>query len=56
MTSPVITVEPDRPAHDAARLMLDHTIGALPVVDAGCLIGIVTETDIVRAFVTVTGT
>ena len=55
MTSSVITVESDRPAHEAARLMLDHKIGALPVVDAGCLIGIVTETDIVRAFVTVTG-
>jgi acetoin utilization protein AcuB len=34
--------------------MLDHQIGALPVLDDGRLIGIVTETDIVRAFVRVT--
>ena len=34
----------------AARLMLDHTIGALPVVDVGRLIGIVTETDLLHHF------
>ena len=42
---------PDRDAADAARLMLDHKIGALPVMDGGHLIGIVTETDMLRAFV-----
>jgi acetoin utilization protein AcuB len=31
--------------------MLDHKIGALPVVDGGKLIGIITETDLLRAFV-----
>ena len=51
MTESVITVGPDRDAADAARLMLDHKIGALPVTDAGRLIGIVTETDMLRAFV-----
>lgn len=51
MTESVITVGPDRDAADAARLMLDHTIGALPVMDGGRLIGIVTETDMLRAFV-----
>ena len=51
MTQSVITVGPDREARDAAQLMLDHTIGALPVVDGGRLIGIVTETDLLRAFV-----
>ena len=35
----------------AAGLMLDHKIGALPVVDAGTVVGILTETDILRAFV-----
>jgi acetoin utilization protein AcuB len=50
MTSSVITVGPDRNVAEAARIMLDHKIGALPVVDAGTLIGIMTETDIVRAF------
>jgi CBS domain-containing protein len=47
----VITIGPDRPAREGARLMLDHKIGALPVLDDGRLIGIITETDIVRAFV-----
>ncbi len=51
MTKGVITVEPDRPIQDAARLILDHRIGALPVVDAGRLVGILTETDVLRAFV-----
>jgi len=47
-------VGPDRPARDGARLMLDHRIGALPVLDGGRLVGIVTETDIVRAFLHMT--
>ena len=51
MTESVITVGPNRDAADAARLMLDHKIGALPVTDGGRLIGIVTETDMLRAFV-----
>ncbi len=54
MTQSVITVGPDRPAREAALLMLDHKIGALPVLDDGRLIGIITETDIVRAFVHMT--
>ena len=51
MSTAVITVGPDRDASDAARLMLDHRIGCVPVVDGGLVIGILTETDIVRAFV-----
>ena len=51
MTQAVITIGPDREARDAAQLMLDHKIGALPVMDGGRLIGIVTETDLLRAFV-----
>lgn len=52
MTKTVITVGPDRPAVEAARLMLEHKIGALPVVDQGRRVGIVTETDLLRAFAT----
>ena len=55
MTASVITVGPDRQAHEAARLMLEHKIGALPVVDGGRLIGIVTETDLLRAFIQTSG-
>jgi acetoin utilization protein AcuB len=51
MTTAVITVDPNRDAVEAARIMLDHKIGALPVVDAGTVVGIMTETDILRAFV-----
>lgn len=55
MTKTVITIGPDRDARAAAVLMLDHKIGALPVTDGGKLVGIVTETDILRAFVWLTG-
>jgi CBS domain-containing protein len=55
MTRGVITVGPDRDARDAAQLMLDHSIGALPVTDGGALMGIVTETDVLRAFVWMSG-
>ncbi|HTK91800.1 MAG TPA: CBS domain-containing protein [Verrucomicrobiae bacterium] len=51
MTRAVITVGPDRPARDAAQLMVDHQIGALPVEQSGRLVGIVTETDLLRAFI-----
>lgn len=52
MTQAVITVGPDRPAREAARLMVEHQIGALPVVEDGkYLVGIVTETDMLRAFI-----
>jgi CBS domain-containing protein len=51
MTKTVITVDPCREVADAARIMLDHKIGALPVVEAGTIVGILTETDIVRAFI-----
>ena len=51
MTKTVIVVEPDRDARDAAALLLAEKIGALPVVDHGFLVGIVTETDFLRAFV-----
>jgi len=49
MSRSVIVVDPDRPAAEAARIMIDHKIGALPVVDGGRLAGIVTESDFVRA-------
>jgi acetoin utilization protein AcuB len=54
MTKAVITVEPERDIAEAGRIMLDHKIGALPVVDGGIVVGIVTETDMVRALVTMT--
>lgn len=55
MTRAVITIGPEVDARDAAVLMLDHSIGALPVTDRGQLVGIITETDIMRGFVWLTG-
>jgi acetoin utilization protein AcuB len=51
MTQSVIAVGPDREARDAAELMLEHKIGAVAVLENGELVGIVTETDMLRAFV-----
>jgi acetoin utilization protein AcuB len=49
MTRSVIVIDSDRPVAEAARIMVEHKIGALPVVDGGLLVGIVTESDFVRA-------
>lgn len=46
MTHSPITIEADKSAHLAARIMLDRTIGSLPVVnEEGLMIGLVTQTD-----------
>jgi acetoin utilization protein AcuB len=55
MVSPALSVEPDYPLEEAARLMVVHKIGSLPVVDADRLIGIITETDIFKQFVEILG-
>jgi acetoin utilization protein AcuB len=48
MSRSVLVVDPDRPVAEAAHIMIEHKIGALPVVEAGRLVGIVTESDFVR--------
>ena len=50
ITRSVIIIGPDQDAAAAARLMLEHKIGALPVLDGDHLVGILTETDVLRAF------
>lgn len=50
MTAPVLTIDPSADARQAARIMLDRQIGALPVLEGMRIVGIVTETDVVRAF------
>jgi acetoin utilization protein AcuB len=47
----VVTVGPDLPIEEAARVMIDHKIGCLPVVEDDTLIGIISDTDIFRVFV-----
>jgi len=51
MTESLVIVSPRQDTREAALLMLDHKIGALPVVDGGQLMGIITETDLLRAYV-----
>lgn len=51
----VITCTPDTKIEDAALLMREHGIGALPVLDQGKLVGIITGTDIFDAFLDVMG-
>lgn len=46
---PVTTLE-DTPIEEAAHLMRDNKIGCLPVMREGKLVGIITETDILCAF------
>ena len=49
MTKPVVSVHPDTPLREVARLMLDKAITAVPVVDdKGAPIGIVSEGDLIR--------
>jgi len=51
MTFPAITIHPDAPLGAAARLMNEHHIRRLPVVDpSGHLIGIVGRPDLLRVF------
>ena len=52
MTKDVVTTTPDTPVEDAARLMVAHKIGGLPVVDGHKhVVGVITETDIFQTFV-----
>ncbi|HEU6443778.1 MAG TPA: CBS domain-containing protein [Gaiellaceae bacterium] len=51
MSSPPITIGAEKEVFQAARLMTEQEIKRLPVVDAeGTLVGIVTRSDLVRAF------
>lgn len=51
MTRNVISVAPETQVQEAARLMLNHRIGALPVLQKGKLVAIITETDLLTSFV-----
>jgi CBS domain-containing protein len=54
MTERLLTVGPTDAAADAARLLLDQKINALPVVDAGRLVGIVSRSDLLRLLIDLT--
>lgn len=51
MSSPPITVADDTPIEEAARVMVEKSIGCLPVMRGDDLVGVITDTDIFKAFV-----
>lgn len=53
MTPAPIVVEPDTSAEKLAQLMLNHRIGCLPVMRVETLVGIVTRSDILMAFMNI---
>lgn len=50
MTKNIITVTEETTLEEAARIMADNKIGALPVVNGDDLVGIITETDLFKIF------
>jgi CBS domain-containing protein len=50
MSSPPVVIGPDDSVEEAALLMAERRIGCLPVVDGERLLGMITETDILRYF------
>ncbi len=55
MTTKVLTVDESTPIEEAARIMADNKIGALPVMRGDELVGIITETDLFKIFLELMG-
>ena len=55
MRREVVTLPPDCPLEEAATLMVAHKVDSMPVVEAGQVVGIITETDIFRQMAAVLG-
>lgn len=47
MTADVVTVRPTTPIKDAARLLVEHRISGMPVVDGGRVVGVISEGDLI---------
>jgi acetoin utilization protein AcuB len=50
MSAPPIVIHPDATPEEAALMMAEKKIGCLPVVEGDELVGLVTETDVLRYF------
>jgi CBS domain-containing protein len=48
MSDPPITIAPHASVQEAARLMMEKKIGCLPVLEGSKLVGIITETDMLK--------
>jgi acetoin utilization protein AcuB len=55
MTREVITVPGETPLEEAARIMADHSIGGLPVMQGQTIVGIITETDLFKVLLQLLG-
>jgi acetoin utilization protein AcuB len=55
MSHPVKAIEDDCSISEAAHFMLEEGVGSLPVMTDGKLVGIITDSDIFKTFVEVTG-
>jgi acetoin utilization protein AcuB len=55
MSAPIVTANPLDPVEEAARVMRERKIGALPVMDGDALVGIVTGIDLLDALLRLTG-
>ncbi|MGB4440110.1 MAG: CBS and ACT domain-containing protein [Sedimentibacter sp.] len=55
MTKEIITISPDSLLDEAAVIMRDKKIGTLPVVEDSNIVGIITESDILDAFIDILG-
>jgi acetoin utilization protein AcuB len=55
MRNKVVTTSPDTPVEEAAMLMHDSGIGCLPVMSRGSIVGIISDRDIYRVLVDITG-
>lgn len=55
MKTKVLAAAPDTPIEEAALVLYDNNIGCLPVVEKGKLAGIISDKDIFRALVDITG-
>jgi acetoin utilization protein AcuB len=53
MRSNLLTITPNQTAEDAARLMIEHKIGGLPVMEGDLVVGILTTSDLLKAFLNV---
>ncbi|NMA15158.1 MAG: CBS domain-containing protein, partial [Clostridia bacterium] len=51
----IFTIEPDAYVEEAAIIMREHKVSALPVLEYGKLVGIITETNIFDAFIDLLG-